>query len=197
MTRCRSLRGVGLVMVIGLGVLAAAARAQQPDNRANPAKHSTGSQCAGEMCPAEEERDEAFELWKQKTQLEMEILQARIDAKKAEIKRREAEHRLTQITPDVTILEKLEKRITAPFAKPTTFEDILKFIKSETASPGDNGIPIYVDPVGLQEAEKTLSSPVMIAMKNVPLKVVLRLVLKQLGLAYKVKDGLLTIDAEH
>ena len=46
------------------------------------------------------------------------------------------------------------------FANETPLEDVLKYIKSATAGPNDTGIPIYVDPVGLQEAEITMTSPV-------------------------------------
>src|SRR5262249_39071445 len=50
--------------------------------------------------------------------------------------------------------------------------------------------------VGLQEAEKTLTSPVTLDLEGVPLKATLRLLLKQLGLTYTVKGGLLTITSE-
>ncbi|MBV8557496.1 MAG: hypothetical protein JO116_18190, partial [Planctomycetaceae bacterium] len=72
----------------------------------------------------------------------------------------------------------------------------LKYIKSATQGPNDTGIPIYVDPVGLQEAEKTMTSPVTLDLEGVPLRTTLRLLLKQLGLTYTVKDGLLTITSE-
>ncbi len=58
------------------------------------------------------------------------------------------------------------------------------------------GIPIYVDPIGLQEAERSLNSTVQIDLEGVPLKTTLRLMLKQLGLAYTVKDGFLMITSE-
>jgi hypothetical protein len=74
-------------------------------------------------------------------------------------------------------------------------EDVLKYIKSATQGPNDIGIPIYVDPVGLADAEKTLTSPITIDLEGVPLKTTLRLILKQLGLAYCVKDGLLYISS--
>ena len=82
------------------------------------------------------------------------------------------------------------------FANETPLEDVLKYIKSATQGPNDTGIPIYVDPVGLQEAEKTMTSPVTLDLEGVPLKTTLRLLLKQLGLTYTVKDGLLTITSE-
>src|SRR5262249_696719 len=54
-------------------------------------------------------------------------------------------------------------------------------------------IPIYVDPIGLQEAEKTMTSPVVFGLAQVPLRTSLKLILKQLGMVYQVRGGLLTI----
>ena len=95
-----------------------------------------------------------------------------------------------------SILAKLEEPISMAFPNETPLEDVLKYIKAATQGPNDTGIPIYVDPVGLNEAEKTMTSPVMLDLEGVPLKTTLRLLLKQLGLTYTVKDGLLTITSE-
>ena len=62
-------------------------------------------------------------------------------------------------------------------------------------TPSWDGIPIYVDPSGLQEALVSLTSTVSIDLDGVPLKTTLRLMLSQLGLAYTVKDGLLIISS--
>ena len=94
------------------------------------------------------------------------------------------------------IIAKLDEPISMSFANETPLEDVLKYIKSATQGPNDSGIPIYVDPVGLQEAEKTMTSPITLDLEGVPLKTTLRLMLKQLGLTYTVKDGLLTITSE-
>ncbi len=91
------------------------------------------------------------------------------------------------------ILNKLDDPISMAFSNETPLEDILKYIKSATTGANDAGIPIYVDPIGLQEAEKTMATPITIDLEGVPLKTTLRLLLKQLGLAYCVKDGLLMI----
>src|SRR5436305_14652287 len=93
-------------------------------------------------------------------------------------------------------LSKLDEPISMSFPNETPLEDVLKYIKQATQGPNDTGIPIYVDPVGLQEAEKTLTSPITLELEGVPLKTTLRLLLKQLGLTYTVKDGLLTITSE-
>lgn len=93
------------------------------------------------------------------------------------------------------ILKKLDEPISMSFGEETPLSDILKYIKSATTGANNTGIPIYVDPVGLQEAEKTMSSPVTLELEGVPLKTTLRLILKQIGLAYCVKDGLLLISS--
>jgi hypothetical protein len=93
----------------------------------------------------------------------------------------------------------VEDRLGAPlamaFADPTPLHQVLKHIKSATAGPNDQPIPIYVDPKGLEQAETSLDSTVTIDLRDVPLKTSLRLVLKQLGLAYCVRDGVLIISS--
>ena len=94
------------------------------------------------------------------------------------------------------ILEKLDEPISMSFAAETPLDDVLKYIKQATTTPTFSGIPIYVDPIGLQEAERSLNSTVQIDLEGVPLKTTLRLILKQLGLAYTVKDGFMIITSE-
>ncbi len=94
------------------------------------------------------------------------------------------------------IVAELAKPLSMSFANETTLDDILKYIKQATASPTYNGIPIYVDPIGLQEAEKSLRSTVTIDVEQVPLRTSLSLLLNQLGLAHQVKDGVLTTTSE-
>ncbi len=97
------------------------------------------------------------------------------------------------------ILEKLEEPIAMSFANETPLEQILKYIKQTTTTENFNGIPIYVDPIGLQEAERSLNSTVQIDLEGVPLRRTLQLLLAQLGLIYFVEDGVLVItnaDAE-
>jgi hypothetical protein len=88
----------------------------------------------------------------------------------------------------------LDKPVPMPFAMETPLVTVLKHVKAVTQSPElPNGIPIYVDPAGLQEAEQTLRSPITLSVDGIPLKSTLALLLKQLDLDYRVKDGLLTI----
>lgn len=79
------------------------------------------------------------------------------------------------------ILAMLDESIPMDFAGETPLDDVLKYIKNATVKkPTDLGIQIYVDPLGLQEAERTLASPVQISVTGAPLKVTLPLLLGQL-----------------
>ncbi|HEV3122753.1 MAG TPA: RNA polymerase sigma factor, partial [Isosphaeraceae bacterium] len=93
------------------------------------------------------------------------------------------------------VLENLEK--TFPFAFPdeTALGDVLKYVKAASQGPDGSGIPIYVDPIALKEAEVTLQSPIQMDLEGVPLKTTLRLMLAQLGLKYRVEEGVLIVCA--
>jgi hypothetical protein len=94
------------------------------------------------------------------------------------------------------ILAKLEEPIVMSFANETPLDDVLKYIKQATVNPRYAGIPIYIDPLGLQEAERSVNSTVTIDLEGVPLRRTLQLILAQLGLVYYVEDGMLYITSE-
>jgi RNA polymerase sigma factor (sigma-70 family) len=95
------------------------------------------------------------------------------------------------------ILARLDEPISMSFNEDTPLEDVLKYIKQATTSKTYSGIPIYVDPLGLQEAEKSMTSTVRnMDLEGVPLRRTLQLMLKQIDLAYFVEDGLLYITSE-
>ena len=80
------------------------------------------------------------------------------------------------------------------FADDATLEELLTSIRNATKGPGGTAIPIHVDPIGLQEAEKSMTSTVTgLNFEGVRLETSLRLSLKQLDLVYFGRDGLLTI----
>lgn len=93
------------------------------------------------------------------------------------------------------ILKKLEKPVAMNFDNKTPLEEALKYIWVATGGEKSAGITAYVDPVGLAETEHTLQSTVTINVEGAPLKTTLRLVLKQLDLAYCVHDGVLVISS--
>ena len=93
------------------------------------------------------------------------------------------------------ILKRLDEPITLHFPNETPLQEVLKHIKDTAKDADGKKLPIYVDPVGLQEAEKTLDAPVSFDLEDVPLKSALRLLLRQLGMAYCVRDGVLIISS--
>ena len=90
---------------------------------------------------------------------------------------------------------KLQKKAPLKFENEIPLEEFLKKFKEAADGKDDAaGVMIYVDPIGLQEAEKTMASSVTINLANVRLETGLRLVLKQLSLTFHVDpDGLLMI----
>ena len=59
-----------------------------------------------------------------------------------------------------------------------------------------DGIPIYVDRIGLQEAGVTMNSPVTVSSKAVTIRKALQDALGQLKLVYTVKDGFMMITSK-
>jgi hypothetical protein len=92
------------------------------------------------------------------------------------------------------VLKALDQPLTISFAKPTPLSDVLAHVKSAATKAG-NSLPIYVDPRGLEAAEVKPDSKVTIDLEGVPLKTSLRLLLKQLYLAYCVRDGVVIISS--
>ena len=92
------------------------------------------------------------------------------------------------------VMEALKKKGYFSLAAETPLEDFLKYLHQLTVGRGGKGVPIYVDPVGLLEAEKTVSSTVWnIELESVPLKTGLQLALDQLGLSYHIRNGCVRI----
>ncbi len=91
------------------------------------------------------------------------------------------------------ILGTLEQSISLRFPNETSLDLVLKEMLSATKKMTGKGIPIYVDPVGLSEARRSLASTVTLDLEGVSLKSGLRACLKPLDLDYQVKDGYLMI----
>ncbi len=95
------------------------------------------------------------------------------------------------------IHEALKQPVPMHFLDETPLEDVLKSVQQSTQGADGKGIPIYVDPIGLMEAEKTMTSTVSnIDVDGVALRSSLRFCLNQLDLAYSVKDGLVFITSK-
>ena len=96
------------------------------------------------------------------------------------------------------IREALDGRLSMGFPNDTPLEDVIKYIQQSTQNESANlptGIPIYVDPQGLQDVDKTMASTISINLEGIPLKTTLDLILRQLGLTYRVKGGLMIIES--
>jgi RNA polymerase sigma factor (sigma-70 family) len=94
------------------------------------------------------------------------------------------------------IRKKLEEPISMSFNEETPLEDVLKYIRQATTSKTYSGIPIYIDPQGLSDAGITMASTVRhMDLEGIPLKTTLRLMLRQLGLAFCLRDGVLMISS--
>ena len=94
------------------------------------------------------------------------------------------------------ILSALERTVPMHFPEDTPIEDVIAHVKQATKSADGRVLPIYFDPIGLQEAERSMTSVVHLDLEGVPLKTTLLLCLKQLGLCYCVRDGVLVITSE-
>ncbi len=107
-------------------------------------------------------------------------------------------------TPVRTVQEartwlKLLQTPSVTFPKETALEDVLKSVRAALRGKekGEPVVPIYVDPVALQECERTKKSPVAWDQEGVPLATSLRLMLKQIGMTYRVTlDGLVVISCD-
>jgi RNA polymerase sigma factor (sigma-70 family) len=94
------------------------------------------------------------------------------------------------------IRAKLEAKLSMNFPTETPLEDIKKYIEQATQDEPDGfptGIPIYIDPNGLKQAETTMSSTITMNLEGIPLGTTLRLMLRQLGLDYRIDGGLVFI----
>jgi RNA polymerase sigma factor (sigma-70 family) len=91
------------------------------------------------------------------------------------------------------IRRKLDMRIDAEFPKGANLEILLKHIKQVTTDATYPGIPIYVDPIGLAEANKTMGTAVELNYKQQPIGSVLYYSLRPLGLSFCIRDGFVRI----
>jgi hypothetical protein len=94
---------------------------------------------------------------------------------------------------NIRILKLLEQPVPMHFPAATPLDEVLAYIRSANVDSDGKPIPVYVDPIGLQEAEKSMSSKVSLNFEGVPLKSSLAYLLKQLELTYCVKSGFLQI----
>ena len=97
---------------------------------------------------------------------------------------------------NLPIIRALDRPCMAPLKGDPSLEEAVAAIRATTKGPDlPNGIPIHVDPMGLNEAEHTITQRVTMDLEpgDCSLAAVLPMLLKQLDLDYFVKDGVLHI----
>jgi len=84
---------------------------------------------------------------------------------------------------------------TAPmrFREAAALEDFLKYISAKAKATDGRVLPIYVDPIGLQDADKTMQDTIQIDLESCSLGTALRIALRQLSLTSDVRDGMVYI----
>jgi len=93
--------------------------------------------------------------------------------------------------------EELDKPIVLTIPNETTLGAALKSIRKATADADGPGIPIYIDPAGLQEAGAAMDKPIHVSFfeGKTPLRENFRQLLRPLGMDYWVNDGLVSISS--
>jgi len=92
-------------------------------------------------------------------------------------------------------LEALDQPFMLQLDEDATLADLVDQIKESLTTADGKKVPVYVDPRGIEEAGADVDSPVAIDLEEVPLKLSLRLALKQLNLAYCVRQGVVIISS--
>lgn len=139
----------------------------------------TGGSVGGPTHPSREEKPEAAE-----SEIEKEKAKEAKVPSFSEERGKERNHKL---------FEKLDMDISMPFPNATPLEKVLSYVANATKDKEYKGIPIYLDPEGLADAEKTPASTIVINIEGVPLRASLALALRQLGLRYFVTSGMIVV----
>lgn len=94
---------------------------------------------------------------------------------------------------DGLLKEKLDTPVSLDFPKPTPFGTVLKAARAISVYGIDTGLPIYVDPAGLQAAGKTIDTPIILLAHEVPLREALRRIAEAMGMTYGIAEGMITL----
>jgi len=110
------------------------------------------------------------------------------------MKRADEETKAAQVEAKTRQIHERLKQVIELDRDDLPLDELLKHIKQSTTDASFHGIPIYVDPVGLQSAEVSLASRVSIPKKG-SVDFILSSALRQCRLSYLVKDGFLMISS--
>jgi hypothetical protein len=87
----------------------------------------------------------------------------------------------------------LDRTVPMPFREPTALEDFLKYLRATAKAADGRDLSIYVDPIGLQDADKSMQDTIQIDLENCSIGTALRIALRQLNLTTDVRDGMVYI----
>ena len=93
------------------------------------------------------------------------------------------------------LLKKLDRPLDLTMTHPTKLKDVLNHLRSVLMEPDGKTIPIYVDAKALEDVGVNLETSAPMDVDGLPLKMALRVLLRRLGLAYCVRDGVLIISS--
>ncbi len=110
--------------------------------------------------------------------------------------RRAPKEHANDLERNEAIKKRLEEPITMQFANETPLDDVIKYLKANFTDKGKKDVPIFINPRGLEEAEKSMSSVIIIDIQDVPVRTTLRLILNQLDLDYRVREGMIYISSK-
>lgn len=91
------------------------------------------------------------------------------------------------------ILKALDQPISFHFPTDVPLEEALRYVSTTAVMDDGRPLPIYVNPIALQEQDRTLQSPVSLVLEGVPLRTCLDCLVRQLGLSYEIKGGLIEV----
>lgn len=93
------------------------------------------------------------------------------------------------------VLEALDRPFTIQTGENWNLADLVEQIRTKLTTADGKKTPVYVDPRGLEDVDVVLNSRIEINLEDIPLKLTLRLALKQVNLAYCVREGVIIISS--
>jgi RNA polymerase sigma factor (sigma-70 family) len=177
----QSLKQSGIVVLTAAAALGTVVVAQQGKNSGVDGGTQTTANPSG---TAQEKPDARIELQVERT---------RWLAKLKELDDKARELELKEKTKQVE--KQLDLRIDAEFPKGIALVDLLKHVKQETTKAQPPGLPIYVNPIGLEELKRVMGFIVTVNHKQQPVRNILQQALGDAGLKFAATDGFLMIDS--
>ena len=188
----QSMKLSGIVAIVAAGALGTMVVAQQAKKAADPGGPPANK--AAVAAPVEGAANGQAALREKMIQAHV---QFKLDQDERTVVEQHEWQKLRQLTDTKTqlIRQRLDQVIDAEFPAGTSLKGLLKHIKQATTDAIFPGIPIYVEPTGLQEAHQTIESVIEMNRKQCSVREILRSSLHPLQLSYIVRDGFLMIDS--